>query len=43
MVILISSRDAAYGCPVAAGLIAGYLTKDNRPPAGIAEVTGPAS
>lgn len=42
VVILISTRDAAYGCRVAAGLTAGYLPKDELSLAAILELAGRA-
>lgn len=42
VVILISSRDVAYGRRVAAGLAAGYLPKDELSLAAIVELAGPA-
>jgi CheY-like chemotaxis protein len=41
VVILISSRDVAYGCRVATGLAAGYLPKDELSLQAILDVTGP--
>jgi DNA-binding NarL/FixJ family response regulator len=40
VVILISTRDAAYGRRVAAGLAAGYVPKDELSRARILELTG---
>ena len=42
VVILISTRDAAYGCRVAAGLAAGYLPKDRLSREAILDLVPPA-
>lgn len=43
VVILISTRDAVYGCRVAAGLTAGYLPKNELSLAAILKLIEPAS